>query len=129
MPSLLKKTLLHEAKFSSFAPTSRFTKRFREYSYEPVFLLAILREMEFFSLLHSHSLYDRYMAYIERYLNVANRYMPLVPITLKRTVVKIGGSLRLTLPTEVAELMRVKEGDIVEFLTTNGDVVIRKSKS
>ncbi len=55
--------------------------------------------------------------------------MSPVPITLKRTVVKIGGSLRLTLPKEIAEMMKVKTGDTVEFLATNGDVVIRKSKS
>ena len=69
------------------------------------------------------------MTYSECYINVANRYMSPVPITLKRTVVKIGGSLRLTLPKEIAEMMKVKTGDTVEFLATNGDVVIRKSKS
>lgn len=51
-----------------------------------------------------------------------------MPITLRRTVVKIGGSLRLTVPPEIAEMLRVKEGDEIEFASTNGDVVIRKAR-
>jgi len=51
-----------------------------------------------------------------------------MPITLKRTIVKIGGSLRLTIPPEIAEILSVKAGDEVEFAATNGDVVIRKAK-
>ncbi|MFC1505722.1 AbrB/MazE/SpoVT family DNA-binding domain-containing protein [Thermoproteota archaeon] len=51
-----------------------------------------------------------------------------MPITLKRTIVKIGGSLRLTIPPEIAEMLKVEQGDEVEFSTTNGDVIIRKAK-
>jgi AbrB family looped-hinge helix DNA binding protein len=51
-----------------------------------------------------------------------------LPITLKRTLVKIGGSLRLTIPPEIADLLKVHEGDEIEFSTTDGEVVIRKSK-
>ena len=51
-----------------------------------------------------------------------------MPITLRRTLVKIGGSLRLTIPPEVAEILAVKEGDEVEFSATNGDVIIKKAK-
>ena len=50
-----------------------------------------------------------------------------MPITLKRTLVKIGGSLRLTIPPEIAEMLGIKEGDEVEFSTTNGDVIIKKA--
>jgi len=50
----------------------------------------------------------------------------VLAITLKRTLVKIGGSLRLTIPPEVADLLHAHEGDAIEFSTTNGDVVIRK---
>lgn len=49
-------------------------------------------------------------------------------ITLKRTLVKIGGSLRLTIPPEVANLLHAGEGDEIEFSTTNGDVIIKKVK-
>ena len=51
-----------------------------------------------------------------------------MPITLRRTVVKIGNSLRLTIPPEIAEILKVKTGDAVEFGTDNGDVVLRKAK-
>jgi len=34
----------------------------------------------------------------------------------------------LTIPPEIAEMLKVAEGDEVEFSTTNGDVIIRKAK-
>jgi antitoxin component of MazEF toxin-antitoxin module len=51
-----------------------------------------------------------------------------MPITLKRTIVKIGNSLRLTIPPEIAEILKVRRGDEVEFGTDNGNVVLRKAK-
>ena len=51
-----------------------------------------------------------------------------MPITLKRTLVRIGNSLRLTIPPEVAEILKVKAGDDVEFGTDNGDIIIKKAK-
>jgi AbrB family looped-hinge helix DNA binding protein len=51
-----------------------------------------------------------------------------MPITLKRTLVKIGGSLRLTIPPEIANMLKVGEGDEIEFSATNSDIVIRKVK-
>ena len=55
--------------------------------------------------------------------------MTKLPITLKRTLVKIGGSLRLTIPPEIAELLKVHEGDEVEFSAVDNEIVIRKSKA
>jgi AbrB family looped-hinge helix DNA binding protein len=52
-----------------------------------------------------------------------------MPITLRRKVVKIGGSLRLTVPPEIAQLLKIKEGDEIEFLSNNGDILIRKAKA
>jgi hypothetical protein len=68
--------------------------------------------------------------YIAHMVNVATRYIHLVTlsITLRRTLVKIGGSLRLTVPPEVADLLKANEGDMIEFATKNGDVIIRKAK-
>jgi len=37
-------------------------------------------------------------------------------------------SLRLTMHLEIAELLKVHEGDEIEFSATDGEVVIRKSK-
>ncbi len=51
-----------------------------------------------------------------------------MPITLRRTLVTIGNSLRLTVPPEVAEILKVKAGDEIEFTTNNGDVIIRRAK-
>jgi antitoxin component of MazEF toxin-antitoxin module len=51
-----------------------------------------------------------------------------LPITIKRTLVRIGGSLRLTIPPEVAELLRVVEGDEVEFSAVDHKVTIEKAK-
>ena len=81
--------------------------------------------------LSGSSLHDRYIFYIDGDINIANRYIRSVnpmPITLKRTLVKIGGSLRLTIPPEIAEMLKLAEGDEVEFSATNGDVMIRKAK-
>jgi len=49
-------------------------------------------------------------------------------ITLRRAVVKIGGSYRLTIPPEIMDMLGLKEGDEAEFDTLNGNVVIRKAK-
>jgi antitoxin component of MazEF toxin-antitoxin module len=49
--------------------------------------------------------------------------------TLKRTLVKIGGSLRLTIPPEIAHMLRVHEGDEIEFSTTDGEVVNQKARA
>jgi len=51
-----------------------------------------------------------------------------MPITLRRKVVRIGGSLRLTLPPEISEILRIKPGDEVEYLASNGDIIIRKAR-
>jgi antitoxin component of MazEF toxin-antitoxin module len=51
-----------------------------------------------------------------------------MPITLKRRLVRIGGSLRLTIPPEIAEILKVEDGDDVEFSASNGDIVIRKAR-
>ncbi len=52
----------------------------------------------------------------------------IMPLGLRRTVVKIGGSLRLTLPPEVADALKVKEGDSVEYIADNGNIIIRRGK-
>jgi len=68
------------------------------------------------------------MMYSGRYISVAIRHILAMPIPLKRKVVKIGGSLRLTLPPEVAEILKLQAGDTVEYVANNGDIIIRKEK-
>jgi AbrB family looped-hinge helix DNA binding protein len=52
-----------------------------------------------------------------------------MPIVLKRRIVKIGNSLRVTIPTEICELLKLNPKDTLEFTATNGDIIIRKGKS
>jgi len=52
-----------------------------------------------------------------------------MPITIKRKVVKVGNSLRVTIPTEILEALRLKAGDTLEFAATNGDILIRKAST
>jgi len=53
----------------------------------------------------------------------------IMPITIKRKVVKVGNSLRVTIPTEILEALRLKAGDTLEFAATNGDILIRKAST
>jgi len=51
-----------------------------------------------------------------------------MPITFRRKAVQIGGSLRLTLPPEIAEALNIKPGDEVEYTATNDTITIRKAR-
>jgi putative addiction module antidote len=51
-----------------------------------------------------------------------------MPIALRRRVRKIGNSLGVGLPPEVVELLKVEEGDTIEFHASDGDIVIRRGK-
>jgi antitoxin component of MazEF toxin-antitoxin module len=51
-----------------------------------------------------------------------------MPIVLKRKVVRIGNSLRVTLPPEICQILKIELGDDVEFSSSDGDIIIRKAK-
>ena len=34
----------------------------------------------------------------------------------------------MTIPTEIAEILKVKDGEEIEFVSSNGDIIIRKPK-
>lgn len=65
---------------------------------------------------------------MQLYLSISLGYTVHMPIVLKRKIVKIGNSLRVTIPTEVCELLKLSSGDTLEFTATNGDMLIRKGK-
>jgi bifunctional DNA-binding transcriptional regulator/antitoxin component of YhaV-PrlF toxin-antitoxin module len=44
----------------------------------------------------------------------------------KRKVVKIGHSFRLTIPTEIVEVLEYKEGDVMEISVIAGQMVVKK---
>jgi len=50
-----------------------------------------------------------------------------MPIVLKRKLMRVGNSLRVAVPKEVLELLQLRQGDSIEFSSTNGDIVIRKA--
>ena len=52
--------------------------------------------------------------------------MALMPIEFKMKVVKIGGSLRVTIPKEIAEALNIREGDILAVTTTNNEILMKK---
>ena len=52
-----------------------------------------------------------------------------MPIELKVKVVKIGNSLRITVPKEVAEALELHEGDVVAVGLSNSRMVVRKAQT
>jgi putative addiction module antidote len=52
-----------------------------------------------------------------------------LPIELKVKVVKIGNSLRITIPKEVAEALGLRQGDVVYVGLSKARMVVRKAKA
>ena len=52
----------------------------------------------------------------------------LMPIEFKIKVVAIGDSLRVTIPKEICEALKIKRGDTVAMTTNNSEIIIRKAK-
>jgi len=42
------------------------------------------------------------------------------------SVVKVGGSLRMTIPKEIASAMKIDKGDKLEVTMNNGEMVVKK---
>jgi len=51
-----------------------------------------------------------------------------MPVEFKIKVVKVGNSLRITIPKEIADATRLKEGDLVGISLDNGRIIVRKVK-
>lgn len=49
-----------------------------------------------------------------------------MPIFFKIKVVKVGNSLRMTIPKEICEALNIKEGDTLAVTTTNGEILVKK---
>ena len=49
-----------------------------------------------------------------------------MPVEFEVKVVKIGNSLRITVPKEVCKSMKLFEGSTVGIMLTNGDFRVRK---
>ena len=49
-----------------------------------------------------------------------------MPIEFEISVVKVGNSLRMTIPKEIARAMRVDKGDVLLVSMNNSEMVVRK---
>ena len=49
-----------------------------------------------------------------------------MPVVFEISAVKVGGSLRMTIPKEVATAMKIDKGDKLEVTMNNGEMVVRK---
>lgn len=49
-----------------------------------------------------------------------------MPIEFEINVVKVGNSLRITLPKEICKAMKVAEGSLVGLSMTDGEIKVRK---
>ncbi len=52
-----------------------------------------------------------------------------MPIEFEISVVKVGNSLRMTIPKQIAKAMGLKKGDILRVTMTDGDMLVRKHES
>ena len=51
-----------------------------------------------------------------------------IPLTISVKVVKIGNSLRMTIPKPVAQALELKEGDTVDVGITDSSMIVKKTK-
>lgn len=49
-----------------------------------------------------------------------------MPIEFKMKLVKIGNSLRVTIPKEITEALSLKEGDTLGVTLNNSEILMRK---
>lgn len=49
-------------------------------------------------------------------------------VKFKIRIVKVGNSLRMTIPKEIVEATRLKRGDVVNVSLENYNIIVRKSK-
>jgi putative addiction module antidote len=51
-----------------------------------------------------------------------------MPLEFKMKLVKVGNSLRVTIPAEICEALRLSEGDTLGLAMTDGEIRVRKIK-
>jgi putative addiction module antidote len=49
-----------------------------------------------------------------------------VPIPFKVKVVKIGNSLRMTIPKRITDYLKITEGDTLEIVVTDSTMTVKK---
>lgn len=51
-----------------------------------------------------------------------------MPVEFEISVVKVGNSLRMTIPKQIAKAMKLVKGDVLLVSMTNGDMIVRKQE-
>jgi AbrB family looped-hinge helix DNA binding protein len=51
-----------------------------------------------------------------------------MPVKFKLSVMQVGSSLRITIPKEVAEYLKLKKGDMVDLWCDNQHVIVEKAQ-
>ena len=51
-----------------------------------------------------------------------------VPIPFKVKAVKIGNSIRMTIPKQIAEYLKINEGDTLEVMVQNREITVKKKE-
>jgi hypothetical protein len=80
-------------------------------------------------LLAQHSIYPPYTKYAVRFKYMASIWIPCdrpLPVEFEVKINKVHGSLRMTVPKEVAKALSVKQGDIVLVSVTNSSMLVRR---
>ncbi len=52
-----------------------------------------------------------------------------MPVEFKMKLVKVGNSLRVTIPTEICDALKLVEGDTLGLTLTDGEIKVKKIKS
>ncbi len=52
--------------------------------------------------------------------------MQTMPLELKVIVGRVGHSLRVTIPKDIADTLNIKKGDTLAMRLTDGEIVLRK---
>jgi len=67
---------------------------------------------------------------IHFYLSISKGYIcdsvMTMPVKFKIKVVQVGNSLRVTIPKEIAEFMKLRKGDIVEMWADDSHLIVEK---
>ena len=60
---------------------------------------------------------------------MVSKVKALMPITFKVKAVKIGNSIRMTIPKEIVEYLEIKEGDILLVSVTDKQIIVKKKEA
>jgi len=51
-----------------------------------------------------------------------------MPIPFKVKAVKIGNSIRMTIPKQITDYLKIKAGDTLEVIVQDSEIIVRKKE-